>query len=277
MADSKGFLAASLAYCLRWELSGHRASKHWAVIREFLDQSQECSEMERWLAELYEESSPSAQEERSIVARLGAYLQSRRAVLTVRDQVLALIPDGLREAAGVHRLMHSLVVPKGYGRIRTWLADSRIARFEVPTTKVCELSAREAEFRQFMALPFFQEGFRRCWRVAPRLRTNRQTRVLLSMSAAISQMVNGDTEDDFALWSNRFGQIGSLTKQSRSDLASLSLAMSSESYDAAELGFRIFVDAEVGDQKNLLKFCEQYEAELNDFSVELVRAMKPIG
>jgi hypothetical protein len=50
--------------------------------------------------------------------------------------------------------------------------------------------------------------------------------------------------------------------------------MFQESYDAQELGYRLFADAQAVDRKKLTAFCEHYENELTGFARELLRGLQ---
>lgn len=113
MKESDQFLIAAFSYCLTWEICGARASQHWQDIRDYIQQSQALSEMERWTCELYEESSPTAQEERSILSRINARLDHPRVVVIYRKAILDLLPGYIAETASKHRLMNSLILPQG--------------------------------------------------------------------------------------------------------------------------------------------------------------------
>ncbi len=269
MTESNEFLVASMAYCLSWEVGGMRASRNWQSIREYVQSHPALSETERWVCELYEESSPTAQEERSILSRINARPHHQ----TFRKEILGLLPESIKEAAAKHRLMHMITLPGGAGRIRAWLADHKIASLSPEPVDLPPLAAREADFRRFIEHPYFLEGFRKFWHKAPKHRNNQQMRVLLAVSAALSQMVTCDEESDLAEWSRRLGRMGSYTEQSQKDVAELSTAMLDESYDAQELAYRLFVDAEEVDQINLQTFCGRYADELTGFARDFVRGM----
>jgi hypothetical protein len=274
MTESDEFFIANIAYCLTWEIGGMRASQYWQGIREFIDQSKLLSEKDRWVCELYEESSPTAQEERSILARINAKLVHPRVVLSYRQAILAILPEELAETAAKHRLMNSLTVPEGYNPIRSWLAQHKIADLSRTKVEKVPLAAREADFVRFIEHPYFLEGFRRYWHQAPKSRNNKQTRVLLCIAAALSQMVSFDDESELKGWSERLSKIGNFTEQTLKDITDLSLAMNNESYDAQELGYRLFVDAKEVDRINLTTFCNRYSEELTGFARELVRSMQ---
>lgn len=274
MTESDDFLVVSMAYCLLWEVSGKRSSQHWPAIRDHIENSVALSETERWVCELYEESSPTAQEERSILSRINARLEHPRTVMAFRQSILALIPEELAEVAAKHRLMNSLSVPEGYSLLRSWLAQYKLTKVRPVQTEVAPLAAREADFLRFMEHPYFLEGFRRYWHQAPKSRNNQQVRVLLCVAAALSQMITCDDESELAQWSARLGQITNFTEQTQHDVADLSLKMLNESYDALELGYRLFVDAKEVDRINLTTFCQRYSDELTDFAGDLVRGMQ---
>lgn len=274
MIESDEFLIVCMGYCLTWEVGGVRASQYWPGIREYVQQHESFTETERWVSELYEESSPTAQEERSIISRINARLDHPRRAVTFRQSILALLPAPLNEAAAKHRLMNSLALPEGYGRLRSWLAEHKIARLGPEPVELPPLSSREADFQRFIENPYFIEGFRKFWKQAPKYRDNKQTRVLLCVAAALSQMVLCDDAAGLKEWSHRLGRIGSYTEQTRHDVAELSLAMLDESYDAQELGYRLFIDAKEADRKVLVNFYERYNDQMTGFAHDLVRSME---
>jgi hypothetical protein len=275
MRESDEFLVAAMAYCLSWEIAGARANQHWSVIRDYISQQDGLTEMERWSCELYEESSPTAQEERSIQSRINFRLDHPRAAVKFRRAILKLLPDAIRDTAAKHRLMISLVVPEGYGPVRTWLAERNIAGFSLSAPPaLLPLSVREAEFSQFIESPFFLEGYRRYWHQAPKFRNNKQMRVLLSVSASLSQMITFDDIHELKRWCAKLAIIGNYTEQTQLDVAELSLLMAGESFDVHELGYRLLVDAQAVDRQNIITFCDRYADELTDFARELVLAMK---
>jgi len=277
MTDSDEVLLATMAYCLSWEIGGARASQYWEGIRDYVKTCEGLSETDRWVCELYEESSPTAQEEQSILSRINARLDHPRVVVKYRQVILELLPSSIAEIALKHRLMNSLVVPEGYGRLRSWLVEHRIDALRPAQPKLAPLAAREGEFLKFIEYPHFLEGFRAYWHQAPKCRNNQQTRVLLCVAASLSQMLAGEDLNDLQEWSARLGRIGSYTEQTQRDVSELSLVMSDESYDAQELAYRLFVDAKEVDRQNIITFCNRYVDELTDFARDLLRGMQVLG
>ncbi|WPJ95638.1 hypothetical protein SH580_19655 [Coraliomargarita algicola] len=274
MRESDAFLVAAMAYCLSWEITGARASQHWSGIRDYIKQNSTLTETERWCCELYEESSPTAQEERSIQSRINARIDHPRMVIKLRQSILDILPATIVESARKHRLIQSLIAPEGYGPLRTWLAERNIAGFRPVPPTLAPLAAREAEFYHFLESPCFLEGYRKYWHQEPKLRNNKQMRVLLSVSAALSQMLTVDSAEELQHWCARLAVIGSYTEQTQLDVVELCSMMSAESYDAHELGYRLLVDAQALDRQNIVTFCERYADELTGFARELVRGMQ---
>ncbi len=90
---------------MTWELAGTRAIGALVGISMHLSAGENAlGEMQRWTIELYEEGPPTAQEERSIRARIDAYLLQPRDVAYFGSGILKLLPEGLREAAATHSL-----------------------------------------------------------------------------------------------------------------------------------------------------------------------------
>jgi len=260
---------------MTWELVGTRAKEHWSKIHAFLADGNALSERQRWIVELYEEGAPTAQEERSIRSRINAYLLQPRDVAYFRSGILNLLPDSLRGAAEAHSFMHGLAMPSTeFGLLKSWVMSWKVARFQAPQARVLPLAEREADFSRFLEQPYFVESFRKFWRVAPKCRSNRRTRVLVCISAALSQMVRVDEAVDFDLWTNRLAATCHFTEQTREDLRSLIDEMSNVSYDVQELAYRLFVDAREIDQRNLQSFIERYGDELSDLAPELARSMQ---
>ena len=273
MAESDEFLIACMAYSLSWEIAGSNAFQHWSAIRDYVQHHEGLSERERWTCELYEESSPSAQEERSILARINQRIDHPRRIVNFHKAILKLLPKPLVEAAEKHRLMNSLVLPVGYGRIRTWLSEHKLARLR-PTPGLPALAAREAEFGRFIEHPYFIEGFRKFWHHAPENRNCKQTRVLLCMGAALSQMLPGEDAEESAEWSGRLGQVSNFTERTREDVAGLCQMMFDASYDAHELGYLLFADAKEADRDAIEVFCQRYTEELTGFARDLVGGLQ---
>jgi len=273
MAESDEFLVACMAYCLSWEIAGANASRHWRGIREYVQHTDGMSEAERWICELYEEIGPSAQEERSILARINRRIDHPRRIVNFHKAILRLLPEAIVEAAAKHRLMNSLVLPQGYGRIRIWLSEHKFARLR-PKPELPAPATREMDFKEFIEHPFFVEGFRRFWHAAPKYRNCKQTRVLLCVSAALSQMLPGESAEALAEWSERLGRMGNYTLQTREDVAELCQMMFDASYDAQELGYRLFADAKEADRAAIEAFCRRYADELTGFARDLVRGMQ---
>jgi hypothetical protein len=272
---SEEFLVVSMAYCMTWELAGTRAQDHWSGIRAFLTSGNALSEQQRWAIELYEEGAPTAQEERSIRSRIDAYLLQPRDVAYFRSGILNLLPDQLREAATGHSFMHGLAMPPPeLGLLKSWAMSWKVARFHAPQVHVLPLAEREADFDRFLEQPHFVVSFRKFWRVAPKCRGNRRTRVLVCIGAALSQMVRVDDAVDFDLWTDRLTVACHFTEQTREDLRSLIDEMSNVSYDVQELAYRLFVDAREIDQRNLQSFISQYLDELSALAPELARSMQ---
>ena len=277
MRESDAFLVTTMAYCLSWEVAGAPASQHWAGIRDYTQENDMLSDTERWCCELYEESSPTAQEERSIQSRINARMDHPRAVIKLRESILDLLPESIRESAARHRLMQSLITPEKYGTLRTWLAERNIAGFRPAQPNLAPLAEREADFYQFIETPYFLEGYRKFWHQKPKSRNNRQMRVLLCVSAALSQMLTFDSASELRQWCKRLAVIGSYSQQTQLDVAEMCMLMAGESYDAHELGFRLLVDAQALDRKNLITFCDRYADDLTGFARELVRGMQIIA
>jgi hypothetical protein len=274
MAETDEFLKIALAYCLTWEIAGSRAPGFWEELRAFKDRCDLLDEKELWMSELYEESSPTAQEERSILARIEARLDHPRAVLGFRKEILGILPASIRDAAEKHRLMKALVLPRAQGRVRTWLNQYKMASAKThPERGNLPLAEREAEFIRFLEYPHFLEGFRQYWKQAPKVRNGRETRQLLYFAAAFSQMVHCEETAEFEAWSRRFARACSFSAQTESDTLELGLEMLDQSYDAQSLAYRIFVDVNEVNRANLIQFCRKYEDKLTTFSQELVRAL----
>lgn len=272
---SEEFLIVSMAYCMTWELAGTRASEHWSGIQAFVSGENSLGELQRWTIELYEEGPPTAQEERSIRSRIDAYLLQPRDVAYFRSGILNLLPEGLREAAATHSFMHGLAMPSTeYGKLKSWVMRWKTAQYQAPKVRVLPLAEREQDFSRFLEQPYFVESFRQFWRVAPKCRTNRRTRVLVCIGAALSQMVRVDETVDFDLWTGRLTAACHFTSQTKDDLRSLIDEMSNVSYDVQELAYRLFVDAREVDQQNLQGFIDRYRDELSALAPELARSMQ---
>lgn len=260
---------------MTWELTGTRAPEHWSEIRAFLLGENALDERQRWTIELYEEGPPSAQEERSIRSRIDAYLRQPRDVAYFRRGILNLLPESLRETASAHSFMHGLAMPSTeYGTLKSWVMRWKVARFQAPEVRALPLAEREADFSRFLEQPYFVVSFRRFWRVAPKCRNNRRTRVLVSLGAALSQMVRVDEAVDFDLWTSRLSASCHFTVQTKNDLRLLIDEMSSTSYDVQELAYRLFVDVREVDQQNLKNFIDRYCDELSALAPELARSMQ---
>ena len=260
---------------MTWELAGARAKDHWSKIHAFLAGGSALSEQQRWGVELYEEGAPTAQEERSIRSRIDAYLLQPRDVAYFRRGILNLLPDQLRGAAEAHSFMYGLAMPSTeFGTLKSWVMRWKVARFQAPQVRVLPLAEREADFGRFLEQPHFVASFRKFWRVAPKCRSNRRTRVLVCIGAALSQMVRVDETVDFDLWTDRLTTSCHFTEQTREDLRSLIDEMLNVSYDVQELAYRLFVDAREIDQRNLQSFINHYGDELSALAPELARSMQ---
>ncbi|WP_162030793.1 MULTISPECIES: hypothetical protein [unclassified Lentimonas] len=269
------FLIVSMAYCMTWELTGTRAKYHWSKIHALLAGENGLSERQRWAIELYEEGAPTAQEERSIRSRIDAYLLQPRDVAYFRCGILNLLPDQLRRGAEAHSLMHGLVLPSTeFGLLKSWVMSWKSPRVQAAQARVLPLAEREADFGHFLEQPHFVVSFRKFWRVAPKCRSNRRTRVLVCIGAALSQMVRVDETVDFDLWTDRLAVTCHFTEQTRVDLRLLIDEMSNVSYDLQELAYRLFVDAREIDQRNLQSFMNHYGDELSALAPELARSMQ---
>ncbi|HAQ58867.1 MAG TPA: hypothetical protein DCR32_07630 [Opitutae bacterium] len=269
------FLIVSMAYCMTWELAGTRASEHWSDIHAFITGENALGELQRWTIELYEEGPPTAQEERSIRARIDAYLLQPRDVAYFGSGILKLLPEGLREAAATHSLMHGLAMPSTeFGTLKSWVMRWKTAQYHAPQVRALPLAEREQDFNHFLEQPYFIEGFRQFWRVAPKRRSNRRTRLLVCIGAALSQMVHIDKVVDFDLWAERLTASCHFTLQTRDDLRSLIDEMSAISYDVPELAYRLFVDTREIDQQNLQAFIRCYRDQLSALAPELALNMQ---
>ena len=213
-----------MAYCMTWELAGARAKEHWSEIHTFIADGNALNEQQRWVVELYEERAPTAQEERSIRSRMDAYLLQPRDVAYFRSGILNLLPDPLRNTAEAHSLMHGLAMPSTeFGILKTWVMRWKSSQFQASQVRVLPLAEREADFGRFLEQPYFVESFRKFWRVPPKRRGNRRTRVLVCIGAALSQMVRVDESVDFDLWTERLMIACHFTEQTKEDLRSLIL------------------------------------------------------
>ena len=272
---SEEFLIVCMAYCMTWELAGSRAKEHWANIHAFLSGKNALNEQQRWMVELYEEGAPTAQEERSIRSRMDAYLLQPRDVAYFRRGILNLLPEPLRAAAEAHSLMHGLAMPSTeFGTLKSWVMRWKLTQFHAPKVRELPQAEREADFGRFLEQPYFVESFRKFWRIPPKRRGNRRTRVLVCIGAALSQMVRVDETVDFDLWTDRLTVACHFTEQTREDLRSLIDEMSNVSYDVQELAYRLFVDAREVDQRNLQSFIDHYGDELSALAPELARSMQ---
>ena len=273
--SSEEFLIVCMAYCMTWELAGTRASDHWSEVHAFISGENTLDERQRWIIELYEEGPPTAQEERSIRSRIDAYLLQPRDVAYFRSGILKLLPSGLRDAAAAHSFMRGLAMPSTeYSNLKSWVMRWKVARYQAPQVRVLPLAEREEDFSRFLEQPYFLESFRRFWRIAPKCRNNRRTRVLVCIGAALSQMVRVDETVDFDLWTARLTASCHFTSQTKDDLRALIDEMCAISYDVQELAYRLFVDAREIDQRNLQGFISCYRDELSALAPELARSMQ---
>jgi len=264
-----------MAYCMTWELAGTRATAHWSEIHAFITGENALGELQRWTIELYEEGPPTAQEERSIRARIDAYLLQPRDVAYFGSGILQLLPESLREAAATHSLMHGLAMPSTeFGTLKSWVMGWKTAQYHAPQVRALPLAEREQDFSRFLEQPYFIEGFRQFWRAAPKRRSNRRTRVLVSLGAALSQMVRMDEAADLDLWAERLTASCHFTSQTKDDLRSLIDEMCAISYDVPELAYRLLVDAREIDQQNLHGFIRCYRHQLSALAPELARHMQ---
>jgi hypothetical protein len=264
-----------MAYCMTWELAGSRASRHWQGIHTFVAAANHLSERQRWTLELYEESPPSAQEERSIRSRIDAYLLQPRDVVYFRTGILNLLPEAMRAAAEIHSFMRGLTIPSNdYGKLKAWVMSWNLRRPQVSQRPVTPLAEREQEFERFLELPYFVESFRRFWRVSPKKRSNRRTRVLVCIGAAMSQMMRVEDSLGFEPWIQRLAVICHFSSQTKHDLCHLMDAMHGASYDVQELAYRLFVDARTIDQRNLERFIKRYNNDLSECASELASRMR---
>ncbi|MFP4167023.1 MAG: hypothetical protein ACLFUF_07665 [Opitutales bacterium] len=267
--NPEAFLVCCLSYCMTWELAGPRAPEHWADLRAYAASEGCLGEGERWAAELYEEGPPSAQEERSILARIESFLTGPCDVDRVRNAVLNLLPEELRTAAKGHSLLSGLKASGGYGKFKAWATPRRFFRKRASDVEPAPQANREAEFSRFLEFPHAIHAFRRFWRVDPKKRDNRRTRVLVCLGAALSQMLPFDEAGDLETWMDRFAEICAVTEQTKHDLLSLVREMQSFSYDAHELAYYLLVDARGIDKRNLLRFIQEHKDRLSDFAGEL--------
>jgi hypothetical protein len=260
---------------MTWELAGSRAPEHWSEVRAFVTGNNDLDERQCWTIELYEEGPPTAQEERSIRSRIDAYLHQPRDVAYFCSGILNLLPEHLREAAMAHSFMNGLAMPPtGYSKLKSWVMSWKMARLKTSPVRHMPIAEREEDFRRFLEQPYFVESFRRFWRVGPKCRSNRRTRVLVCIGAVLSQIVRVDETVDFDLWTNRLTATCYFTSQTRDDLRSLIDEMSAISYDVQELGYRLLVDAREVDQQNLQSFINRYAHELSALAPELARSMQ---
>tara|TARA_B110000208_G_scaffold66130_1_gene85761 strand:- start:2614 stop:3408 length:795 start_codon:yes stop_codon:yes gene_type:complete len=260
---------------MTWELAGTRASEHWSGIQAFVSGENALGELQRWAIELYEEGPPTAQEERSIRARIDAYLLQPRDVAYFGSGILKLLPEGLRETAATHSSMHGLAMPSTeFGTLKSWVMGWKTAQYHAPKVRALPLAEREQDFNRFLEQPYFVESFRRFWQVAPKRRTNRRTRVLVCIGAALSQMVRVDEAADLDLWAERLTASCHFTSQTKDDLRSLIDEMCAISYDVPELAYRLLVDAREIDQQNLHGFIRCYRDQLSAMAPELARNMQ---
>lgn len=272
---SQEYLIACMAYCMTWEMTGARAPDHWELIHDFVAGNFDLSERQQWKVELYEEGPPSAQEERSIISRIDAYLLQPRDVAYFRSGVLNLLPETQRDAAAKHSLMRSLEMPPSdYGTLKAWVMSWKVDRYQAPEVRQLPLASRENEFNRFLGLPNFVEAFRLFWRVEPKRRDNRQTRVLVCLGAALSQMVQVEETVDFQRWTDRLASICHFTPQTARDLQALMEEMSAFSYDVQELSYQLLVDSRDVDKQNFRNFIERYREDLSELAPVLARGLQ---
>jgi hypothetical protein len=262
-----------MAYCMTWELVGSRAPKSWDLIHAFVAKEGSFAERERWAMELYEESSPSAQEERSVVSRIESFLLKPRDVAYFRAGILSLLPEALRHAAESHSMMRSFAMPSDYGKLKTWVMGWRLASYAKPHVTVSPLAEREADFARFLELPFFLQGFRRYWQAKPKYRNSRQTRTLVCRAAILSQIIQADESTDFEQWTLHMAGDCHFSEQTRGELIILTQEMSVFSYEAEELAYRFLIDAREIDQRNIVNFIKRFSGELSEFSKEFMQCM----
>jgi hypothetical protein len=275
MTDPDPVLCVKLAYCLTWEIASVRASQYWLRIRDFIKTCERRTEMDRWVCELYEESSPTAQEERSIVARINAQIDQPRSLESYRQAVLELLPGSLYPMVEKHRLIKALACHGGSrGRFSLWLAERKITALRSSAGNLPPMAEREADFLRFIESPLFVEAYRKFWHQAPKYRNNQQVRVLTCLAASLSQMVRLATVEELQVWIERLGCLGSFSIQTQRDLAELCMDMTTHTYDAQELAYRLLVDAQEVDRRKLIQFCYQYADSLTEFAQELVRGLQ---
>lgn len=274
--QSKEFLILGLAYCLTWELFGAKAPSYWDHLHEYIEEESGLNERERWTLELYEEVAPTVQEERSILGRLVPLLNKPVQLMAARDVILTVLPKESSEAALRHSLLRPLQIPDDQNVLKKWLSGLG-AKTSLDSNGYSEmassLSTREADFNHFLLQPFFVEGFRRFWHKPPKKRSNRQTRALVGISAALSQMICPDDLGQTEYWCHRVAEACHLTKQTEKDVYSLVAEMVAFTYDASELAGRIFADASVVDKQNFSLFMSTHSDLLSEFKDEFEREL----
>lgn len=268
--STEDFLTACLAYCLTWELAGTRAPEHWDKIRDYVRSGGYIVERQQWTTELYEEAPATAQEERSILARVETLIVRPQDIGRFRDRVLALLPEPMRQSAAGHSLLRRVAVPTDHSKLKAWLVARTPRRFP-PLSQSFPLGEREVEFDRFLELPYFLEAFRKFWEVPPKYRNNRQTRALICIGAVLSHSIPAPETGNIEKWSTRLADTCHYSPQTQEDLFVLIDAMSGFSYDTQELAYHLSVDAKSVDNENLRTFIRRHSDELTDFASEFVR------
>jgi len=269
---SEDFLVAGLSYCLLWELWGDASEDDFAEHKERVERRCELTERDHWRLELYEESSPTAQEERSLLDRLQRYRRYAGNGVSIADSIVALLPPQLQERAARHSLLRRIDPPSP-----GWFARLFRRRGTAPRADPAPLADREADFERFLNLPGAVEGFRRFWRRPPKNRDNRQTRVLVILGMALGQSIDLETESKRHRWLERLERACHFSEQTRDDLLEVAAMTNEASYNAEELAYCIMIDARNRDQANFVAFLETYESALYAFGAELERTLKTVG
>ncbi|MFP4070212.1 MAG: hypothetical protein ACOCVJ_03575 [Verrucomicrobiota bacterium] len=272
--DPDEFLIACMSYCLLWELAGSRISETWDRVRDWSRNEASLSERQRWMVELYEERPPTVQEERSLLARIQASAAQRGAT-GFREGVLELIPSGYRDAAARHSLMAGLTVEQVRGIRRFWRKSTpRPVSVLKRVGGEVSLADREINFIRFLELPYFLDGFRRFWRQPPKFRSNVQTRVLLTLAAALSQMVPVEESEFLGEWIEPLKTYGYYTQATYQDLGELVAEMRLHTYDAQELAYHLLIDAKDADRAGLVRYLETHREHFSAFADTFLRRLQ---
>jgi hypothetical protein len=244
-------LSVCLAYCLSWETAGKVVRENWTKLRGIWQSLETLKPEDRRLIELYEESAPTVNEERYLTRRIEKLVPTSKPRQVLATWMLGCLPDDLEKAAARHPLIRDWLSPTQRGLPFMLLRRPKAPPGQGEEEALPVESEREEDFAQFLAMPGFEKAFEQYWHRAPKDRTNKLTRALVTIAAILSHFFSPQQFQKGSAVRAYLKGVCHFSDITVDELCEIARQLESHWYQTADLAYRLLVDARLRDRLNI--------------------------